>query len=493
MAEGDRVLAYGDAVYIEDLKAGGLIRSDGEISNSLFVVTYNGSLHPLAPRDLQHCSFIVEPAHQYAAKKAFSKKLREHASLTLNSTNWRTKLDQWNPIFDELERAESQVKDEMMTNEMEAKRMFGELVTYGSVVQLRQTLSGALLTQCKRRAAHDILAMEVALQTEGVHHSLWRIIPAESAKRDGEKVRFKEKVWFENFKIRSTYLSTYSTGAQHQESFARARSGAPSRAAHDFKAIFPSADQAYELNASASASSCRLLPAACHAKLVKELGGSASGLLFGTKAVTFRHKQLDLLLAYDLLSATLGWIPKARAWVQLEKVSPSAMWQVMPMSLESAGGALASTSRVIIQHLCSGKILSMSNDHVSMIESSSEAVPCVWTVASVRERNSEGKYLQKEETVTLTHPVFNTRNRSSACLSTGQKLHEPWAGGTAWEVTVRSGDSQEETDMVQISMLDDLQVRVVDQVRQCAASTRALLETLRESCKKHEEEEAEER
>eukprot|EP00961_Rhodomonas_salina_P243189 3285878-Rhodomonas_salina.1 len=135
--------------------------------------------------------------------------------------------------------------------------------------------------------------MEVALQTEGVHHSLWRIIPAESAKRDGEKVRpassffcaMAAKLASKSPSIHGAAQSNCPsvltravrrcasrrrcgsktsksgahtspptpqvagrpaaslTRAQHQESFARARSGAPSRAAHDFKAIFPSADQ----------------------------------------------------------------------------------------------------------------------------------------------------------------------------------------------------------------------------------------------------------
>ncbi len=71
---------------------------------------------------------------------------------------------------------------------MEADRVFGSIVTYGSIIQLRQTLTGRLLTQCKKRAAYDILAMEVELREEGIQQSLWRLVPAESAKRDGEKV-----------------------------------------------------------------------------------------------------------------------------------------------------------------------------------------------------------------------------------------------------------------------------------------------------------------
>jgi hypothetical protein len=119
MEESDGDLHFGDAIYIEDLKSGGLIRSDGEISHTLFVVTYCGTLHPFSPRDLQYCSFVVEHAHQYTAKKAFSKKLREHSSLTLTAANWRSKLDPWNPIYEDLEKSESQVKDEEVSCDSE--------------------------------------------------------------------------------------------------------------------------------------------------------------------------------------------------------------------------------------------------------------------------------------------------------------------------------------------------------------------------------------
>jgi hypothetical protein len=134
------------------------------------------------------------------------------------------------------------MRDERETNEMELRRKAGDVLVYGSVVQLKHKSSFKYVTQSKNRAEHDHLAMEVKLILHGAEGSWWRVFPAERVRAEGERVQYGDRILFMNVKYSNSTLGVMKAPIVSEEG-----------EQHMFMKLHPSVSARHEVNSSSVA------------------------------------------------------------------------------------------------------------------------------------------------------------------------------------------------------------------------------------------------
>eukprot|EP00961_Rhodomonas_salina_P260207 3516338-Rhodomonas_salina.1 len=104
-------VCYGDEICLSELVVGGVVAGDADITKTVFLdreVNFEASrtVHNQAV-----CQFIVRPKFQYAASKAFRKKLQRSVA-KINASNWFLRLDHDDPLYHDLVRDKKQIEDE---------------------------------------------------------------------------------------------------------------------------------------------------------------------------------------------------------------------------------------------------------------------------------------------------------------------------------------------------------------------------------------------
>jgi hypothetical protein len=171
------IVRFGDIASFADLDVGGLLCGNSRLFNTLFVDAQirfeaSNSIHKQ-----EEACFVIHQKFQYSAMKSFDKLLSLSGVPGATISNWMHKIPTSNPCYKGLKNLKANINSEQDTNELESKRMLGEPVAYGSIVQLRHKISGKFLTQTKNRAEQDVSAMEIALMDGGMEGSWWKVGP----------------------------------------------------------------------------------------------------------------------------------------------------------------------------------------------------------------------------------------------------------------------------------------------------------------------------
>ena len=171
------IVRFGDIASFADLDVGGLLCGNSRLFNTLFVDAQirfeaSNSIHKQ-----EEACFVIHQKFQYSAMKSFDKLLSLSGVPGATISNWMHKIPPSNPCYKDLKNLKANINSEQDTNELESKRMLGEPVAYGSILQLRHKISGKFLTQTKNRAEQDVSAMEVALMDVGMEGSWWKVGP----------------------------------------------------------------------------------------------------------------------------------------------------------------------------------------------------------------------------------------------------------------------------------------------------------------------------
>jgi hypothetical protein len=319
------------------------------------------------------------------------------------------------PLHGELEASQSLVHDEMETNRAELQRKAGDVVTYGSVVQLWHKNSEKFLTQLKNRAVRNKLAMECLLSVNGSEGSWWQVLPAERIRSVGERVLNGDRVFFENFKFTKSHLAV----SQQSCCLGGVMSGTPPH---------PCISQRLEVNAYAYPEVLRLRlfePIECYRRgggnsLVGESvnskrrrGGKEEveeEAVQGTDIVTIMHKHHDSLLVGSTQDCVVSWVKNGKlkgsgesrdleAYLSNqdgegagrdEMVEPSALWRIVLRDAYMGGGLISKPSpSLLLEHVATGLYLTAStNGRVALTAYPSDQ-DCHWVMQAKSASNKK--------------------------------------------------------------------------------------------------------
>ena len=319
-----------------------------------------------------------------------------------------------NPLHGELEASQALVEDEMETNRAELQRKAGDVVTYGSVVQLWHKNSEKFLTQLKNRAVRNKLAMECLLSVNGSEGSWWQVLPAERIRSVGEQVLNGDRVFFENFKFTKSHLAV----SRQSCSPGGVMSGMPPH---------PCISQRLEVNAYAYPEVLRLrlfepieydrreggnslVGQSIHSK--RRRGGNEEVVeeaVQGTDIVTIVHKHHDSLLVGSTEDCVVSWVKhgklKGSSSNDLEAylsnqdgagatrdgvVEPLALWRVVLRDAYMGGGLISKPSpSLLIEHVATGLYLTAStNGRVTLTAYPSDQ-DCHWVMQAKSASNKQ--------------------------------------------------------------------------------------------------------
>eukprot|EP00961_Rhodomonas_salina_P038146 512845-Rhodomonas_salina.2 len=168
-AKSPQHVSYGDITCILCSELKGIVTSDPDISNALFLDEQDSFRDRLVPHSLRGSIFSVTPKFEYSADKAYKKRLQKVKDLGKKITehNWRRKLDRSDPLYKDLAADQGKVAEEKETNKVEARRKEGTSLVYGATIQLQLTGTNKFVSQAKNRARLDKLAMQIELAEGG--------------------------------------------------------------------------------------------------------------------------------------------------------------------------------------------------------------------------------------------------------------------------------------------------------------------------------------
>lgn len=381
------VVRFGDIACFADLEIGGLLCGNSRLYDTLFVDAQmrfepSNSIHMQ-----EECCFVILQKFQYTAMKSFEKLLQYSNVSGVTLANWKYRIHPSNPVHADLRSLKSVIDGEQETNELESKRMLGEPVAYGSVVQLRHRISGKFLTQTKNRAEHDASAMEVALMEGGAEGSWWKVLPADKLRSEGEWVQYSDRLHFENMKHRNSYITI---SASHKKDGREARGSLAhvngsmknmmSKMSHaECMVLHPSAKARYEVNASPFISSLQIIPFQ-----MSDLTGNHAGPgklsihhVHGLDIITLCHRDSEKLLMGDEVERCATWVPASG--FKEGRVNPSALWKVQMRFVELGGHAVPLvSSEVLLQHVQTGLYLCSENG-CAVLTSDLYRPNCMWS------------------------------------------------------------------------------------------------------------------
>jgi len=187
-------ICYGDEVFLqlfESALGDGMLRrratfvyGDGRLDKRVLVeVMAAGCETPSNNRD---ACFKITPKLNYRAAGA---------------------LAEANP-GDDLVSLEQQASLEQSLNQRQVAKLHGEVVSYGSVVQLQHTLSGRFVSQMKARAEHKQDALRLHLH-DGDDTSGWELNPGYKANKAGEAAKYGIAIVFRNSKDRDYAIASF--------------------------------------------------------------------------------------------------------------------------------------------------------------------------------------------------------------------------------------------------------------------------------------------
>eukprot|EP00286_Rhodomonas_abbreviata_P004858 CAMPEP_0181319410 /NCGR_PEP_ID=MMETSP1101-20121128/17556_1 /TAXON_ID=46948 /ORGANISM="Rhodomonas abbreviata, Strain Caron Lab Isolate" /LENGTH=884 /DNA_ID=CAMNT_0023427007 /DNA_START=300 /DNA_END=2950 /DNA_ORIENTATION=- len=348
--KASKVVTFGDCVCLVVPDLGGLVASDAHITSTVYVDRREGFDATVLNHDQHRARFFLTPKLSYSTAKAVQKHSKQ-----------QRKPDGVLP--QEAAAVERLLADERASNAREAARANGQVVHYGSIVQI-QDASGKFLTQVKNISQKDATAMETRLSAHGEEGSWWKMVAADAVRSDGEPVRYSDRVWLQSVKYHNCFLSVCASSPLLDRD-----AGTPQS---DFVRLHPGCSQRFETNASARARKFQILPlrAAPNKKVAADK--LEQHLVRGFDVVTFHQRQNDSFLCAvargegsegagsDEAPSDQG-SGRTVEWVGREDRDgrwQESLWRVTKLALQNGGETLkAGSEAVLLQHLTSGLYL----------------------------------------------------------------------------------------------------------------------------------------
>jgi hypothetical protein len=325
-------LKFGDVVtlYSDNLN-GWLTSGDLVVGWGLWLPKLKEKLS--VPPRVRETRFQIVPKFYYSTRKAYRKEVQSRGggdvgpSATLNHL-----------------QAALEVENEQ--NESEMKRLMGEDVVYGQVVQLRH-VSGEFITVKKTMAKIESQCLKVMMDEHGDEGSWFRIDPAFKFRSNGQRVPHGDSVMFTSTKFdQSLHVSPKCL---------------------PFQSLY--INGVYEANASTTPTYFKVIPFASNP--VHEV--SQPSLKAGKATVIF-HSEINAYLMYDPTTPAKGpfWQVKSRK-ESGHRHDSKALWIIEADSAEWGGGDVYAQNGVgdvagatskkkgyRLEHVCSGHYLSLS-------------------------------------------------------------------------------------------------------------------------------------